>query len=112
MGLSWVIHIKFLFVFSYLDFSFGDIIPLLCIIFIGANHYSVQLKIAHELMHRPDQFYRMLATAHISNLFYTHYPYHHLSRHHQSVATPLDPSYAPKGQNVYDFIYSSVVNSF
>jgi alkane 1-monooxygenase len=111
MILSWAANIKLCYIFSTHEITWSDVIPIMGIIFISSNRYSVQFAIAHEVMHKQGRFYRVLATLHMTNLYYTHFTYHHLYRHHQLVSTPLDPSSAPKGQNVYSFIYSCVVNS-
>lgn len=63
-------------------------------------------------MHTPNRFYRRLATLYMATLYYGHFTYHHLYRHHRDVATPLDVSTARKGQNVYEFIYKSIINSW
>jgi alkane 1-monooxygenase len=72
----------------------------------------VQFAVAHEVMHKPGKFYRLLATLHMTNLYYPHFTYHHLHRHHHEVATPSDPATAQKGQNVYQFIWNCIINSW
>lgn len=63
-------------------------------------------------MHKPGKFYRVLGTLHMLNLYYMHFTYHHLYRHHHEVATPKDPSTAKKGENVYQFIRRCIVDSW
>lgn len=63
-------------------------------------------------MHKPGKFYRVLGTLHMLNLYYMHFTYHHLYRHHHEVATPKDPSTAKKGENVYEFIRRCIVGSW
>ena len=48
----------------------------------------------------------------MSKLFYTHFTYHHLYRHHYEVATPSDPSSAKKGENVFIFIKNCIIHSW
>jgi alkane 1-monooxygenase len=111
MILSWVINIKICVAHMTYQLSWGIIPVQLSRIFMVSNLYSVQFAVAHEVMHKPGRFYRILATLHMTNLYYTHFTYHHLYTHHHLVSTPLDPSSAPKGQNVYSFIYKCVVGS-
>jgi len=63
-------------------------------------------------MHKPNKFYKYLATAHLIKGYYMHFTYHHLHKHHHDVATPNDVASANKGQNVYQFIKNSVIKSW
>jgi len=45
-------------------------------------------------------------------MHYMHFTYHHLYIHHRFVATPEDDASADKGQNVYKFVYNSIINSW
>jgi alkane 1-monooxygenase len=111
MILSWALHIKFLIVFSTLEITWKDAVPLFAIIFTAATRYSGQFAVAHEVMHKPGRFYRLLGTLHMIKMYYMHFAHSHLFIHHQLVSTPLDPASSHKGQTLYSFIYSSVVNS-
>lgn len=82
------------------------------LIFIASNRYAVQFSVSHQVMHKPGKFYRVLATLHMVKLYYPHFTYHHLEKHHELVATPLDPSTSLKGQTVYQFIRRCVVDSW
>lgn len=48
-------------------------------------------------MHKPGKFYRFIGTLHMLKLYYMHFTYHHLYKHHHEVATPNDPSTALQG---------------
>ena len=63
-------------------------------------------------MHKPHRFYRILGTLHMLKLYYTHFTYHHLNRHHHDVATKEDPSTSLKGENVYQFFVRCVKDSW
>lgn len=63
-------------------------------------------------MHKPGVFYKFLATVHMVKLYYPHFTYHHINRHHFQVATPSDPSTAKKGETVYAFIIRCIVYSW
>jgi len=52
------------------------------VIFISSNLSSAQFAVAHEVMHKPGIFYKILGTAHMSKLYYMHFTFHHLYRHH------------------------------
>lgn len=82
------------------------------VIYISGSLFSAQFAVAHEIMHKPGKFYRVLGTLHMLNLYYMHFTYHHLYRHHHEVATPMDPSTSKKGENVYQFIGRCIVNSW
>jgi alkane 1-monooxygenase len=111
MILSWMANIKLCVNFSKVELGWGNLFTTFGAIFISSNLYAAQFAVAHEVMHKPGKFYRILGTLHMSNLYYTHFTYHHLYRHHHQVATPEDPSSARRGQNVYSFIYSCILNS-
>ena len=63
-------------------------------------------------MHKPGKFYRIIGTLHMLKMYYMHFTYHHLYRHHYEVATPSDPSTSKKGETVYQFIIRCVIYSW
>ena len=82
------------------------------IIFITSNLAASQFAVAHEVMHKPGKFYRILATLHMTKLYYPHFTYHHLYRHHRDVATPKDPSTSRKGETLYQYLVRTVRDSW
>lgn len=101
MILSWATNIRSMSRLGAMEITYSNILNLMAIIYIASNMLSVQFAVAHEVMHKPSRFYRILATLHMINLYYPHFTYHHLYRHHYEVATPLDPSTSKKGETVY-----------
>lgn len=109
---SWAIHIKYLFISKARIITWINIPWVLCNCFIGINIFAAQFAVTHELMHKPNKFYRVLATLHMVKLNYAHFTYHHLYKHHHDVATLSDPSTSRKGENVYQFIKRCIVDSW
>ena len=63
-------------------------------------------------MHKNGGFDKQIGTIHMIKSFEMHFTYHHLYKHHSQVATPSDPSSAPKGINVYNFVANCVIQSW
>jgi alkane 1-monooxygenase len=110
--LSWATFLKSMRLFAEIEISIDTLPFLLGYVFIVSNYYAAQFAVSHELMHKPGRLYRFLATAHMVKLYYPHFTYHHLNRHHFQVATPSDPSTARKGETVYAFIVRCIVYSW
>lgn len=110
--LYYAMSYKYLCAFSVREVTWHNLIKIIAGLFTASNLFSVQFAVAHELMHKSGRFYRWLSTFHMISLYYPHYISHHLNRHHRDVATPLDTASAQKGDNVYSFVLSSVINSW
>jgi len=110
--LSWAIFLKSMQMFSTIDIDWDNIPFLIGYIFIVSNYYAAQFAVTHELMHKPGKFYKLLGTLHMVKLYYPHFTYHHLNRHHFEVATPSDPSTSRKGETVYHFIIRCIIYSW
>ena len=109
---SWVLFWKVMTILSTTDITFSNIYQIIGLVFITFNFYSAQFAVAHEIMHKPGVFYRVLATLHMTKAYYPHFTYHHLYCHHQQVATPEDPSTSLSGETVYQFIPRCVKDSW
>lgn len=112
MILDWGMFIKLMRIWQSYDLSWGSSLHMAALAFTAANLYTAQFLIAHEVMHKPGRFYRVLATLHMVKLYYPHFTQQHLTVHHRWVATDRDPSSAKKGENVYSFVRRSVVGSW
>lgn len=112
MIFDWAVFFKMMTMMQSFTLDWSNLCQLFAIIFITSNLCSVQFAVAHEVMHKPDKFYRILATLHMSKLYYMHFTYHHLYRHHYQVATPNDPSTSLKGENVYEFVVRCIKYSW
>ena len=95
--LDWAIFFRTCIMMQYFTLSWSTLFHIVGIIFITINLNAAQFAVAHEIMHKPGKFYRILATLHMSKCYYMHFTYHHLYGHHMNVATPSDPSTALKG---------------
>jgi len=56
-----------------------------------------------------DQFLGMLT---LSKTMYMHFQIDHIKVHHKFVATPLDPSTAKLGQNLYSFLIQTILKNW
>lgn len=61
----------------------------------------VAINVAHELIHRADRRLRALGGILLSCVWYPGFKLEHPRWHHLHVATPADPSSAPRGSTVY-----------
>lgn len=112
MVMSWAAFFKSMWVFSSKEIGFHNLYEIIGVTMITSNFYASQFAVAHELMHKPSFFYRVLATLHMAKLYYPHFTYHHLHCHHHKVATPEDPSTSLKGETVYQFIPRCIIDSW
>ena len=60
--------------------------------------------LAHELMHVPRTFDRVLGTALMSFTTYGHFAIGHVAGHHRLVGTLEDPATARRGESLYPFL--------
>ena len=110
--LSWILFIKTMTVISAMEVNSDTIFKFIGVVFISMNFYAAQFSVAHELLHRYDPVLRFIGTVHMVKLYYMHFTYHHNNCHHPKVGIPEeDPSTAPKGETVYQYIVRSVWTS-
>jgi alkane 1-monooxygenase len=88
---------------------FGILTTIIC---VGMTGGMLSTPAAHELMHRPSRFERMLAEMQMSLLSYTHFCIEHAQGHHARVATPEDPATARIGESLYAFYPRAVLGGF
>lgn len=72
---------------------------------------STGFLIAHELFHKHNWLDRTIGTLHQIKNMYMHFTIEHVHGHHKRVSTPEDPTSAPSGMTVYQFIPRSIVGS-
>jgi hypothetical protein len=65
----------------------------------------------HELLHRREQYNRVIGCFAYTKFMYSHFLNEHVDGHHRNVGTPLDPATAKKGENVYFCILKSYFGS-
>lgn len=61
----------------------------------------VAINVSHELIHRRERWLQNLGGVLLASVCYACFKLEHPRWHHVKVATPDDPSSAPKGSNVY-----------
>lgn len=64
----------------------------------------VAINVAHELVHKAGRIEPFLGSVLLASVGYSGFRIEHLRGHHVHVATPLDPSTAGAGQNVWSFV--------
>jgi len=90
-------------------------LPILSVltVTVGMGFYgSILFAVSHELMHSNRASDKAFSLFLLSFLSYLHYDKSHKLIHHVRVATPDDPATGRRGQNVYSFIYRSVVENW
>lgn len=70
------------------------------------------INIAHELIHRPQQFDRLIGGILLSTVGFGTFKIVHLRIHHRYVGTPLDFATARRGQSIYQFWWQSLRGNF
>jgi hypothetical protein len=60
--------------------------------------------IAHEFMHAPRTFERVVGTGLMSLITYGHFAISHVAGHHRLVGTPADPATARTGETLHAFL--------
>ena len=70
------------------------------------------INVAHELGHRQDRRYHLVAQVLLLSTLYLHFFIEHNRGHHRRVATPDDPASARRGETVYGFWARSVIGSW
>lgn len=65
--------------------------------------------LAHEFMHVPRMFERVLGTALMSLITYGHFAIGHVAGHHRLVGTESDPATARRGESLYAFLGRAVI---
>jgi len=112
MIFDWAIFFKVMKKMEETDISWETLPGVIGTTFVVSNLYSAQFAVAHDVMHKPGKYFRILATLDMVKLYYPHFTYHHLYRHHVHVATPTDPSTALKNETVYAFIWRCIKGSW
>jgi alkane 1-monooxygenase len=72
----------------------------------------VGITVAHELMHRSNNFDRVLAGILLTTVSYLHWMVEHIAGHHRRVATHQDPATARLGEPLPRFLVRSIVGTY
>ena len=79
---------------------------------VGLYTGGVGITIGHELCHKKDFKYRLMADFLLASVCYQHFAVEHVRGHHLNVSTPNDPASARKNETSYSFVVRSIIGSF
>ena len=77
-----------------------------------AINSGIALVIAHELVHRPKKWERILGRINLWTVNYLHFETEHIKGHHRTVATSKDPASAPAWMSLYTFFVTTVPRQY
>lgn len=79
---------------------------------VGLYTGGIGITVGHELCHKKEFLPRITADLLLSSVWYQHFAVEHVRGHHLHVSTPEDPASARRGENVYSFLFRSIVKGF
>jgi alkane 1-monooxygenase len=79
---------------------------------VGIVVGSIGINYAHELGHRRQRGYRLLAHGLMACAGYGQFMIEHYRGHHLQIATPLDPATSRRGESIHRFFLRTVVGQF
>eukprot|EP00471_Norrisiella_sphaerica_P010125 CAMPEP_0184496170 /NCGR_PEP_ID=MMETSP0113_2-20130426/33284_1 /TAXON_ID=91329 /ORGANISM="Norrisiella sphaerica, Strain BC52" /LENGTH=397 /DNA_ID=CAMNT_0026882687 /DNA_START=120 /DNA_END=1310 /DNA_ORIENTATION=- len=82
------------------------------IVSFGMISGGIGINVAHELIHKPCLWERILARTLLISVWYGHWAEEHIHVHHRLVATPYDPASSRKGETFYGFWWRSVTGTW
>ncbi len=92
--------------------SLAGIEILGAVLSVGISNGGTGITVAHELVHRSNNFERFLGRILLLTTLYMHFAIEHVYGHHKHVATPEDPATANKGENFYLYWIRTVPEQF
>ena len=93
----------------FIDNPFADYSIKQCILSGVVLIYTLPAAIdaSHELIHRPQQYFKIIGFVNMALFQFTVYPIEHVQLHHKMVVTDKDPITSPKNRSLYWFIPNS-----
>jgi len=82
------------------------------ILLVGASSGYSGIVVAHELIHRPRRFPRLVGRLLLCTVIYEHFYTEHIRGHHVRVGTPEDPATARFGESFARFYVRTVPAQF
>lgn len=79
---------------------------------LGVSCGVIGINVAHELGHRKEKIHQWTANALLATSWYTAFFIEHNKGHHRHVATLKDPATSRLGENVYTFIFRSMIGTW
>ena len=85
---------------------------LVTLLLVGVNSGYSGIVVAHELIHRPQRWMRLLGRTLLCTVLYEHFYTEHLRGHHVRVGTASDPATARFGESFHRFYLRTVPAQF
>jgi len=73
------------------------------VVSVGILAGAIGINVAHELIHKPTWWEKLLGRVLLAGVCYGHWADEHLYGHHRLVSTPLDPATSRFGESFYAF---------
>lgn len=70
---------------------------------------GIGITLAHELVHRRENFSQFSGVLLLSSVLYGHFAVEHVLGHHSHVATKADPASARRGESLWFFVVRSIL---
>jgi len=79
---------------------------------IGLNTGGTGITVAHELIHKQNNFEQILGKITLMCVCYMHFFIEHLQGHHKRIATEEDPATSRFGESFYRFLPRTLIGGF
>ncbi|KAM3134037.1 hypothetical protein pb186bvf_013879 [Paramecium bursaria] len=109
IALDWL---AMFFTLNYLVSSNPGILNTIILLYILGGFGSMNLTVAHELLHKDNKLDKFLGTYSMIKNLYQHYSLEHVFGHHRHVGTPLDAVSASKGMPFDKIFIPAVINQY
>jgi hypothetical protein len=91
------------------SFSTSEIIMVFT--FVGFAS-SPSIDAAHELIHRPENHFKILGFLNMTVYLFNAYPIEHLYLHHKYVGSEKDPITSKKNRSYYTFVFNAYFSAY
>ncbi len=73
---------------------------------------SPSIDAAHELIHRPENHFKILGFLNMTVYLFNAYPIEHLYLHHKYVGSEKDPITSKKNRSYYTFVFNAYFSAY
>ena len=91
------------------SFSTSEIIMVFSFVGIAS---SPSIDAAHELIHRPENHFKILGFLNMTVYLFNAYPIEHLYLHHKYVGSEKDPITSKKNRSYYTFVFNAYFSAY
>lgn len=91
------------------SFSTSEIIMVFTFVGIAS---SPSIDAAHELIHRPENHFKILGFLNMTVYLFNAYPIEHLYLHHKYVGSEKDPITSKKNRSYYTFVFNAYFSAY